>query len=108
MADVLQRTESESYFYADVFRVVALVLGADRLPQLEPDRRRPGWRRDVAALIREVMASTARPSGPEGDTKAGETPRMRQAHGEPARKDDPQRPEYDQVMVAITCSYQVR
>jgi hypothetical protein len=52
--DVARRADSDTYFYADVFRVVLLALGADCPPELEPRNEPAGWRRDVADLLQSI------------------------------------------------------
>jgi hypothetical protein len=57
VADALRRAESDAYFYADVFRVVALALDREALPELEPLRAAKDWRLTLAELLKDVLAT---------------------------------------------------
>jgi hypothetical protein len=57
VTDVLRRAESDAYFYADVFRVVALTLDREALPELEPLRARQDWHWALAELLIGVLST---------------------------------------------------
>ena len=62
-ADVEWRAEREHYFYADVYRVVVLVLGEDRPRDLGSGRSTPSWHPVVATIIRDVLEERSRSLG---------------------------------------------
>jgi hypothetical protein len=53
--DALGRADRDDDFYADVYRVVALILGAEHHPVFRGRLELPGWRRSLAAVIRDAM-----------------------------------------------------
>jgi hypothetical protein len=55
LQDALGRADRDDDFYADVYRVVALILGAEHHPVFRGLPELPGWRRSLAAVIRAAM-----------------------------------------------------
>jgi len=63
VADAERRAEREHYFYADVFRVVALALGKNRPLDLGLEGSMKTWHRDLARLVRDVVMKPSESAG---------------------------------------------
>jgi hypothetical protein len=69
--DALGRADRDDDFYADVYRVVALILGAEHHPVFRGLPELPGWRRSLAAVIRDAIREHE--EGKTGSTMSGHT-----------------------------------